>query len=352
MRLKTYRGRTIKEAIAKVRNSLGPEALIVSTTPVNGNGRKTGFEVAAMQGRDDTNDTHLSPVGDIKSELMSIKEMIYRLNHSSPLTEALLMSPDTLNLYVRLIRNGIDSHYARMFLETACAHKAESSERGIDIRRKTIDEIKRVIEVRNPFDLRDKNRKIAAFIGTTGVGKTTTIAKLAARLVLTGRLKVGLIMIDNYRIGAMAQLKTYADIIGIPCFPAFNRRDLLLALGRLEARDVVLIDTAGLSHYDTHRMRELRDMIAGGDPPISAHLLMSVSTRSSEMLKAATNFRPLAFQSYIFTKMDEAQQCGSIINQVLQHRAPISFITTGQNVPEDIEKANKERIAARLLNNN
>jgi len=113
-----------------------------------------------------------------------------------------------------------------------------------------------------------------------------------------------------------------------------------------------LIDTAGLSHYDTHRMGELRDMIAGMDPPIHSHLLISVSTRNSEMIKTADNFKPLEFQSYIFTKIDEAQQCGSIINQILQRRAPISFITTGQSVPEDIEKASKERIVARLLGKN
>jgi flagellar biosynthesis protein FlhF len=352
MRLKTYRGGTIREAIARVRDSLGPEALIVSTTPFNGNGGKIGFEVAAMKGKDDRKDTHLTSVGDIKSELMSIKEMIYLLNHSSPITEALLMRPDPLNLYVRLIRSGIDNHYARMFLERACDREDDFSDKGSDIRERAINELRRVIEVSNPFNLRDGNRKIAAFIGTTGVGKTTTIAKLAARLVLTARMKVGLIMIDNYRIGAMAQLKTYADIIGIPCFPAFNRKDLLFAMERLKARDIILIDTAGLSHYDTHRMIELRDMIADCDPPIRSHLLLSVSTRSSEMVKAAANFSQFAFQSYIFTKMDEARHCGSIINQVLQHRAPISFITTGQNVPEDIEKANKERILARLLSKN
>jgi len=351
MQVKTYQGRTIEEAVARVKHSLGPEALILSTTPFKGNGGKNGFEVAAMQGMDGQNDTQLSSVGDIRSELISIKEMIYLLNHASAVTEKLLMRPDARSLYVRLVRSGIDKHYARMFLEKAYTRKAVPP-KGTDIRQRAIDEIKRVIEVSNPFDLQDGNQTIAAFIGTTGVGKTTTIAKLAAQLVLKARVKVGLIMIDNYRIGAMAQLKTYADIIGIPCFPAFNRKDILLALRKLQSRDIVLIDTAGLSHYDTQRMGELRSMLTGSGPPIRSHLLMSVSTRSSEMLKTVSQFSPLAFQSYIFTKMDEAEQCGSIINQILHHRIPISFITTGQNVPEDIEQANKERIAALLLSNN
>ncbi|MFW6146920.1 MAG: hypothetical protein ACOC6B_00830 [Thermodesulfobacteriota bacterium] len=351
MQVKTYQGRTIEEAVARVKRSLGPEALIVSTTPFKNNGGKSGFEVVAMQGMDGKSDAHLSAVGDIKSELISIKEMIYLLNHAGTVTEKLLMRPDARNLYVRLVRSGIDKTYARMFLERAYTRDPVSP-KGPNIRQRAIEEIKRVIEVSNPFELQDGHQTIAAFIGTTGVGKTTTIAKIAAQLVLTARLRVGFIMVDNYRIGAMAQLKTYADIIGIPCIAAFNRKDVLLALKKLETRDIVLIDTAGLSPYDTQRMAELQSMLTGSGPSIRSHLLMSVSTKSSEMLEAVSRFSPLAFQSYIFTKIDEADQYGSIINQILHHKIPISFITTGQNVPEDIEKANKERIATLLLNNN
>jgi flagellar biosynthesis protein FlhF len=157
-----------------------------------------------------------------------------------------------------------------------------------NIRKKTIKEIIHAIDIKDPFEARlpqpsmsgqagGKNQIIAAFIGTTGVGKTTTIAKLAAQLMLKTSKKVGLISIDNYRIGAMEQLKTYADILGIPCFPAFNRKDLLFALKRMEGRDIVLIDTAGQSQYDTSRMEELRKMITA-DLDISCHLLLSVAT--------------------------------------------------------------------------
>jgi flagellar biosynthesis protein FlhF len=163
--------------------------------------------------------------------------------------------------------------------------------------------------------------------------------------------KVGLISIDNYRIGAMEQLKTYADILGIPCFPAFNRKDLLFALKRMEGRDIVLVDTAGQSQYDTSRIKELRKMITA-DLDISCHLLLSVATTESEMNRAAINFGPLRCHSYIFTKTDEAERCGSIINQIMELRLPISYITTGQNVPEDIEGASKEKILNLLLNRN
>jgi flagellar biosynthesis protein FlhF len=351
MRIRTYRGKTIEEALSKVKNVLGPEAMIISTTPIKANSGNKGFEVAAMPGRGAASDAHPNHFGEVKSELMSIKEMIYLLNHSGTLTETLLMNTAALNLYARLIRNGIDDHYARMFLERAGALSCESLDQGNNIEKKTIREVMRVIGVKDPFDAQDGHRIVAAFIGTTGVGKTTTIGKLAAQLVLTARKKVGLISVDNYRIGAMEQLKTYAAIIGIPYFPAFSRSDLLFALRRMEGRDVVLVDTAGQSHYDRQRIAELRNMIAG-DPPISSHLLMSVSTRDSEMKKAAANFSQLEFQSYIFTKIDEAERCGSIVNQIMKLHLPISFITTGQNVPEDIERADKGRIVNLLMNRN
>ncbi len=351
MGVRIYRGRTIEEALARVKNALGPEAMIISTTPFKANSGNSGFEIVAMQGRGAAVDTQPNPLGEVKSELMSIKEMIYLLNHSRTITETLLMNPPVLNLYAKLISNGVADHYVRMFLERAGALNGESPDQGNTIREKIIREIMRVIGVKDPFDVQDGHRIVVAFIGTTGVGKTTTIGKLAAQLVLTARKKVGLISIDKYRIGAMEQLKTYAAIMGIPCFPAFNRSDLLFALRRMEGRDVVLIDTAGQSHYDRSRIAELRNVITG-DPPISSHLLMSVSTRDSEMKKVAASFSQLEFQSYIFTKIDEAEQYGSIVNQIMKLQLPISFLTTGQNVPEDIERADKERITGLLLNKN
>jgi len=351
MQVKKYRGKTINDALARVKNVLGPEAMIISTKKLRERDGYNGFEVAAMQARDDISDTSSSPYMEVKSELMSIKEMIYLLNHSGGITEALMMNPGTMNLYAKLIRNGVDDHYARMFLERAGVIKGDSSYDTSSIKKKTIKEIMKVVGIKNPFDSQNGRQIIAAFIGTTGVGKTTTIAKLAAQLMFTAKRKVGLISIDNYRIGAMEQLKTYASILGIPCFPAFNRKDLLFALKRMGGRDVVLIDTAGQSHYDKPRITELKNMIAG-DPFISSHLLMSVSTTDSEMSKAATNFSPLEFQSYIFTKIDEAERCGSVINQIMKLPLPISYITTGQNVPEDIERANKKRILNLLFNKN
>jgi len=362
MQVKKYRADTIREAIGRVRNVLGSEAMIISTRKLMESGGDNGFEIAAVQPGDDISNKRSSPLREVRSELMSIKEMIYLVNHSCGIIERLMINPGILNLYARLIRNGVNDYYARIFLERAGALKGQPPDRMDNIRKKTIKEIIQAIDIKDPFEARlpqpsmsgqvgGKNRIIAAFVGTTGVGKTTTIAKLAAQLMLKTSKKVGLISIDNYRIGAMEQLKTYADILGIPCFPAFNRKDLLFALKRMEGRDIVLVDTAGQSQYDTSRIEELRKMITA-DLDISCHLLLSVATTESEMNRAAINFGPLRCHSYIFTKTDEAERCGSIINQIMKLRLPISYITTGQNVPEDIEGASKEKILNLLLNRN
>ena len=211
------------------------------------------------------------------------------------------------------------------------------------IKDRAVKEVMKVVDVKNPFDIKENNQIIAAFIGTTGVGKTTTIAKIAARLMLERAKKVGLISLDAYRIGAMEQLKTYANILGVPCFQAFKKKDLLFALRRMEGKDVVLIDTAGQSQYDRSRLDELRRLIPG-ELNISTHLLLSIATAESEMNKAADNFKCLNYQSYIFTKKDETQKCGTILNQIVKQSLPVSYITTGQNVPEDIEQAERDKL--------
>jgi flagellar biosynthesis protein FlhF len=293
------------------------------------------------------------PLAEVRTELISLKEMVYLLSTSGSggIIEKLAMNPNSLLIYGRLIRSGVNQTNARLFLERAGAIDGACTDPIGVLETNISKEIKKILEVKDTFKQREGKQIVAAFVGTTGVGKTTTIAKLAAQFMLHGRKNVGLVSIDGYRIGAMEQLKSYANILGVPCFPAFNRNDLAMAIKRLEEKDVVLIDTAGQSHYDIPRIEELNEMLSCG-MDISSHLLLSVSTSESEMNRTALHFNPLKFQSYIFTKIDEAAVCGSILNQVMHLNRPISFITTGQSVPEDIERARKGKILKLLFSGN
>ncbi|RPH51306.1 MAG: hypothetical protein EHM85_07195 [Desulfobacteraceae bacterium] len=351
MQIHKYKAKSVSAAIAMVKNELGPDAMILSSKKLNDKGSGHLFEIAAVASYANTLDQNSDSFDGFRSELMSIKEMIYILSHSEGMMEKTMLKPETLTLYSKMLRNGINDHYARAFLEQGGALNDYSPECFKTVREETIRKIMEKVEIHKFFETINKGRIITALVGTTGVGKTTTIAKIAARLSLKYKKKTGLISIDSYRIGAMEQLKTYANILGIPFFPAFNRKDLVAALERLKNMDAVLIDTAGQSQYDGKRIEELKNMMTD-DLNIQSHLLLSVSTTEEEMNKTAEKFSPLKFWSYIFTKLDEAEKCGSIINQLMKKQLPISYLTTGQNVPEDIEEATKSSIYKLLFSNN
>jgi len=205
-----------------------------------------------------------------------------------------------------------------------------------------------MVSVSDPFTTANGKQHLAAFIGPTGVGKTTTIAKLAAVLNLQQKKRVGIISVDSFRIGAVDQLRTYAAIMGLPCLSAFSARELQMAVRKMQEKDVVLIDTAGQSHLDTERMKAL-GRIMEAEQNISNHLVLSATTERSDMREAAENFSILHPRTYVFTKIDETRRRGAIIDQVGQLKMPISFVTNGQRVPEDILPADKRNILKLIL---
>ncbi|RLC25733.1 MAG: protein FlhF [Deltaproteobacteria bacterium] len=345
MQVRKYRGKSIREASLKVKESLGPEAMIVSTRRIYDDGGAC-FEICAVPMDTGGHD----PFSELKAELTRIREMIQAGDEIRDVAEALVGDPAVMDLYARLLGSGLESRRVRYFLERSSETGAGAIPGGSAVRR-VEKEIMRSIEVTDPFATDNGGRVVAALVGTTGVGKTTTIAKLAARLMLGAKKDVGLISIDTYRVGAIEQLRAYADILGIPCYQAFKRKDLAFALRRMAQKDVVLIDTAGRSQYDTSRIRELKRMMTL-DQRISVHLLLSASTRRSEMRRTVESFMPLNLETYIFTKIDETGKIGPVVNQIMETKFPVSYLTNGQNVPDDIERASRERILARLLSRN
>jgi flagellar biosynthesis protein FlhF len=209
-------------------------------------------------------------------------------------------------------------------------------------------EILKPIRTCAPFAAEAGTPQFAAFVGPTGVGKTTTIAKLAAELSLKAKKRVGLISVDSFRIGAVEQLRTYAAIMGLPCLPAFSHQDLRLAVEKMERQDVVLIDTAGHSHLDGKRMQQLQALL-GVPGPITSHLVLSAAANRLDLQEAAARFAVFKPCSYVFTKLDETRQRGAIIDQAETLRLPISYITTGQRVPEDIHPATRQTILRHIF---
>jgi len=191
--------------------------------------------------------------------------------------------------------------------------------------------------------------RVWALVGPTGVGKTTTIAKLAAYFSLKLARKVLLLTIDTYRIGAVDQLATYARILGLPLKVAASPRELKSCLEERGEQDLVLIDTAGRSPNNTGLLDELRDFLTIS-PIIGSHLVVSATTKEGDLKRIIAGFGRLPLEGYICTKLDETDEYLPLFNQLVPTRRPLTYFTHGQRVPEDLEQVTKARIA-RLLTN-
>jgi flagellar biosynthesis protein FlhF len=189
---------------------------------------------------------------------------------------------------------------------------------------------------------------VIALIGPTGVGKTTTIAKLAANLCLREEQKVGLITIDTYRIAAVEQLKTYAVIIDVPLEVVFSPSQLEQAVRRMNDRDVILIDTAGRSQRDGERIKELRAYF-GAVEPDEVHLVLAGTCGERVLTETIQQFRELGVNRVIFTKLDEAIGFGVILACIQKAEAKLSYVTTGQDVPDDIHVGEGGTLARWIL---
>lgn len=196
----------------------------------------------------------------------------------------------------------------------------------------------------------DTNTKqqVIALIGPTGVGKTTTIAKLAANVSLFEKKKVGLITIDTYRIAAVEHLKTYGDIMNLTVEVVYTPADLEKAIANLNECDVILIDTAGRSPRNQAMMEELRKFIA--KPVIETILLViSATTQYRDMAVIEQTFSRIAYTHLLFTKLDETSSLGPIVSLAWNCKRPISYLTVGQNVPDDIVVAKPDQLIAHLF---
>ncbi len=207
---------------------------------------------------------------------------------------------------------------------------------------------KKVIKCAGPLAFKKNSPRIIALVGPTGVGKTTTIAKLAANYALRENHRAALITIDNFRVGAVEQLKTYSRIMGVPVEVATTPAELEAAIELHSDKDLILIDTAGRSHKDNEKIEELRSFLESRFA-IEIHLCLAATTRDRELQEVVERFGVLPISRVIFTKLDESESYGGIVNAHLRTKFPLSYFTTGQRVPEDLEIATPGKLAGLVL---
>lgn len=347
MIIRKYVADTMNEAISMIKLELGPDAIIVSKRSVKQKGIFGAFLPKKLEITAAIEDTpKVEPQiaerivdskteeqkKEIERELNQVKEMLQRLVDDKKVKKEkktgmrrLLMdrdvSEDVINLVTDMARKRDKYKNSPRLPDTAVA-----------------EQIQEIIKANLPTEGR-----VHVFIGPTGVGKTTTIAKLAAIKALSNNKKIGLITIDTYRIGAVEQLKIYADILGLPFEVINSISDVDKCFENLKDCDMIFVDTTGRSIKNVMQLSELKmyiDKIA----PDNIYLVVSMTTKYNDLMQILHGFSTMNYDSIILTKLDETTTYGSILNIACNATAPISYITIGQNVPDDIAEATKERL--------
>lgn len=286
----------------------------------------------------------------IGGEISEIRQLVENLVREQRQLHEPQMPEQLFDLYLSLIQREVADEIARDMIEKIQRDMTGSQLSSVDVaRQKLVQIMDGMINTTGPIcpNLNGIAR-VVALVGPTGVGKTTTIAKIAANLKLRQNKKVGLITIDTYRIGAVDQLRMYARIIDVPLKVVLTPAELKETVESMRDLDVVLIDTAGRCQNDQLKLTELKTFIDAACPD-ETHLVLSSTTHHAHMLSAAEKFGALGVDRIILTKLDEAISFGVVLSVLRKVDASISYITTGQDVPDDIEIGNGRRIAQMLL---
>lgn len=255
-------------------------------------------------------------------------------------------------IYNKLLENEVSEKYANAIINDI--ENSMKKESNLDSILASVYQ-KIILKFGEPEAIEDDDRrKIVFFIGPTGVGKTTTIAKLASDFKLTRSKNVAMITADTYRIAAVEQLNTYASIIDVPVNVIYSPSEIVESIEELSDYQMIFVDTAGRSHKNTEQRDEIIEMISNVrnsdiDADIVIFLVMSVTTKYRDMVNICDAYKSLNSYRLLFTKLDETDSVGNILNIKLYTGAPISYITCGQNVPDDIESVDVQKLAKSLL---
>jgi len=384
VQIKRFEAASTQEAFLKIKNELGPDAVVLSTRKLR-SGRVPLFEVTAAlderpQGRrekplalpagapqaapargdDETLASTLRrDVEEIKTrlaetamrpfpygEFLEMKEMLDTFFDTMGFQRKEKLSGALLKIYHQMVSIGVSRSRAFLLVSTLNRNLPAGElqdEEGL------CRVAEKLLARSIGLSYRSAERKrICAFVGPTGAGKTTTLAKIAARSALEEKLKVGLITTDTYRIAAVEQLKTYARIMEIPIEVVSDKTAFRRALAKLSDRDLVLVDTPGKSNLEPGYIEKLRDLFQI-ENPVETNLLLPLTSSQDNLAENLARFKPIGYQSIIFTKLDESRHFGRIYNVIDQERKPVSYVTNGQNVPQDIEKIDAGRLAKIIM---
>jgi len=414
LKLKTFRGSTHQEVLAKVKAELGEEALIVSTKEIK---KKTLtspglYEIVAvveetkhqeknenisLRKKETSDKEHVEEVmlklssaakeinslsmesdfieknfeKEIKEknlcdeDLLKIKQQIQNMQDTLKFLQATIWSitnknddlelpPEFSEIYALSRASGMsEKHLDEIMKLTIKYMPMKMRQRRESIIRYFHTLLKKMIPIRIEREIVPPHKKIMMFVGPTGVGKTTTIAKLAARYAyqLSRRHKVGIITLDTYRIGAVEQLMTYAKMMKLPIETVVDPTDFEEALNTLRHNDYILIDTVGSSQHDKEKIEKLKSFLKVDTfAEININLVLSAVTKYEDLLDIYKNFSILPIDTFVFTKLDETKTYGNIFSLLIEVKKPVSYFSIGQEVPDDLIEAGADYLLKGILN--
>jgi flagellar biosynthesis protein FlhF len=295
--------------------------------------------------------SHQAPLAthhQLQGQLSQLQSMVEELCRRTQGTSHDLPQ-ELFHLYTDLIDAELGEDLARELVERV--HSETSGNDLLDpalLQARVARIVQREISVSGPIRVTPGVRRLVALVGPTGVGKTTTIAKLAANYRLREKHRVGLITVDTYRIAAVEQLRTYADIIDLPMKVVSTPREMREAMLSLSDLDLILLDTAGRSPKDEVKIQELKAFITEAQAE-EVHLVLSSVAGASALERTAERFAAVGTTHLLLTKLDEATGLGNLLPLLRSSGLPLSYLTNGQNVPDDIEAADAARLAAMIL---
>jgi len=367
MLVKQFEAATIQNALKMVKDEMGPEAIILSTREVKVPHRsRSRVEVTAgvnnpvfePQGSRQVRPDHPpqtassgnsimnseTSLKDMENDLNQIKEMLLGLTYQSDLSHRIRDRQDLLRLYHYLIQSELDEILARGLIEKVASQQKETGLTPLALLQKNLSSL---FKTANPLNgqLKPGRPRLIALVGPCGCGKTTTLAKLAATAHIKNELKVAIISLDTYRLGATEQLQTYAHIMGLPFDAPQDIREFRQSIELFDDKDLILVDTPGRSLSNPEQLKELSSIMNEMEDSI-ALLVLSATTKDRSLKETIEAVKPFPIAGLVISMTDQTDVYGNIINNLVKFKKPVCYLANGQKVPDDLIPATPARLAA------
>lgn len=389
MIIKKYQAATESEAVAKAKEDLGTDAVIMNVRQIKHKGlqrlfKKDYVEVTAAVDEPETKEARRTQKETVKQQekqeeikaaegsmeksaeeketpvtaaieerLENLAQMLERQMQETPAEEKETQEQNSKLvklIFEQLINNEVTEENAREIMrEIDAKDKLQLDDLLSSIYQKIVLKLGQMKTV----ELSAKKPKVIFFIGPTGVGKTTTIAKLASKFKIEKKAKIAIITADTYRVAAVEQIRTYANILSVPIEVVYHADELKPLYDKYQEYDLILVDTAGRSHKNEEQREDIQKLLATAeDYPHEIYLVVSATTKYKDLIKITQTYSDISDYRLLFTKIDETDALGNILNIRMLTQKPLSYTTFGQNVPEDISVTDAQGIAKQLLGGN